>query len=473
MSERKRPPGAPPCPQPAEPLVNVANDDDDFLPAAPKQRSRPPPKTPPSRVANGAVRRGPGAGPPPAGRGTGPGKAAVRPGCGDENTASQEAPECPVCGLSLGLWPTLQARAFHVDACLARHAGGERRVAPPPAVAAAAPELEPQGPSVGAVTEAARDVAAAVPATHRDVAAGELVSCGDQEEDVIDLCGEDGDTIKSDRGHTAASPPDAPGMTPVAPWRSIPRPVGGAGGGCSSWPSPGAWLGEHGLPPGMALALRSADISVAELPLVTGAMSVHVSVSAPAGLVTSVLPFQHTDDDLRSIGITELECRRRLLAKAAQALPPPPLLRITRHLGAHGAALTDRPPPSAAAAAAHEALTARGAASNADAAVPADWVAPSVPPLPPVSLISRGGKQPAHGTPQGRAPPPVQCCEAAALAAVAATSWAGGVPAACADEVFHPTPPLLPSAAADAHGAQAAAETVWLAHQAPAVAPAG
>jgi hypothetical protein len=180
-----------------------------------------------------------------------------------------------------------------------------------------------------------------------------------------------------------------------------------------------------------------------------------------------------TDDDLRSIGIAQLECRRRLLAKAAQVLPPPPPLRINRQLGIHGASLTDRPPPSAAAAAAHVALTAGGAASNDDAAVPDDWVAPSVPPLPPVSLISRGGKQPAHGTPQGRAPPPVSCCEAAALAAVAATSWAGGGAAASADDVFHPTPPLLPSAAADAHRAHVAAETVWLAHQAPAVVPAG
>jgi hypothetical protein len=148
-------------------------------------------------------------------------------------------------------------------------------VVPPPAAAPAARTcgLITRGPRVGAVIQAARDVAVRVLTTHTDVAAGEGVSCGDPEHP-IDLCGEDTETTRGDeRGNTAASPPDAPAMTPAAAWRSIPIPVGGAGAEGLRWASPGAWLGEHGLPPGIAPALRAADISVAELPLVTGALS--------------------------------------------------------------------------------------------------------------------------------------------------------------------------------------------------------
>ena len=268
MSSLKRPPGAaPPRPAAAVPLVTVADDDDDFMPAP---KPRPPHKRPPKRATDGASRRGPG-------RGGGAMKAAVKgTGARDENTAVQEVEGpvlCPVCGLGLGLWPTLQARALHVEACLTRHSGGgatrHPQQQPTAAVSAPACGLEPRGPVRG---EAAREQAVPVQALQGHVSHGQAPGCGVPEP--IDLCGDDqpDDTRTDGRATGAASPP---GMAPAARWRSIPPPVGGACHGSSGWASPGAWLCEHGLPPGIRPALRSADVSVAELPLVTGALGVH------------------------------------------------------------------------------------------------------------------------------------------------------------------------------------------------------
>ena len=242
MSSLKRPPGAaPPRPAAAVPLVTVADDDDDFMPAP---KPRPPHKRPPKRAADGASRWGPG-------RGGGAMKAAVKgTGARDENTAVQEVEGpvlCPVCGLGLGLWPTLQARALHVEACLTRNSGGgatrHPQQQPTAAVSAPACGLEPRGPVRG---EAAREQAVPAQALQGHVPHGQAPGCGVPEP--IDLCGDDepDDTRTDDRATGAASPP---GMAPAARWRSIPPPVGGAFHGSSGWASPGAWLCEHGPPP--------------------------------------------------------------------------------------------------------------------------------------------------------------------------------------------------------------------------------
>jgi len=157
------------------------------------------------------------------------------------------------------------------------------------------------------------------------------------------------------------------------------------------------------------------------------------------------------------MGITELEDRRRLLAKVALLLPAPP-----HAIRRSAVPKTGVVPMSHAIALAQSEILAPST-HVPPLTPPAEWMPPAVPPLPPAKLISRTAAISAAPSPQ-----PVRCSEQAALAAVSTAHDGGGCDNdAGSDFEPRPTPPLAPSATAEAHGAGTGIAPLWRAHHMP------